>query len=118
MGLVDTKTKKRLEGVADLAKTVARRNPVVHTLLATKEVGDAAYKIRHGKDPSYLKFLRRYRPTPKRNKYSASKTTQLERYLIAKQRQLPEEDPLKRAYKAARASGDYETARLIKRVMA
>ena len=116
MALIDGQTKKRLEGVADLAKTVVERNPVANAFLTAKEVGDATYKIKHGKDPHYAKLLKRYSSTPRRT-YSSSKATQWERYLNKRQKLLLEEDPLKRAYRVAKASGDYESARIIRRLM-
>lgn len=118
MALIDEKTKKRLEGVADLAKTVVQRNPVAHAIQTAKDISDAAYKIKHGKNPQYVKLVRRHLPTRKRSSYSTSMATQWERYLSKREKHPIEEDPLKRAYRLAKASGDHESARIIKRIMA
>ena len=115
--MISKETKKRFEGVADLTKTVVTKNPVAHAIMTAKEIGDAAFKIKYGKDPRYAKLLKRYSPTPKKKPYSASKAFQWERYLDKRQKIFLEEDPLKRAYRAARALGDYESARIMRRLM-
>lgn len=108
MSLLSKKTKKRLEGVKDLAQTVAEKNPVVHALSTAKEVADSTYKIRHGKDPKYLRMLqprqrkfaiKRKYDIPSLSKYAAPRVTKFE------------EDPIKRMIRIARMRGDHRLVR-------
>jgi hypothetical protein len=115
-GLISRKTKKRIEGVVDLGKVVAKKNPIAHTILTAKETADSAHKILYGKDPNYLRVAmpNRFRPTPKR--YGATPKRRFSTRADRSLDRLLERDPVKEAIREAKARGDYRAVYALKRL--
>ena len=59
LGFPSKKTKTRIKGGLGFAETIAKRNPIVHTIVAAKETFDNSYRLYHGKEPEYRRKIKR-----------------------------------------------------------